>query len=64
MGPAAALSGLTDSVYCTMVSVKKQQEDVIMENKTELITTSTGMQNLAELLFLAALTLAIVLIAL
>ena len=35
-----------------------------MENKSEAITTSTGMQNLAELLFLAALTLAIVLIAL
>lgn len=35
-----------------------------MENETNLITTSTGMQNLAELLFLAALALAIILIAL
>lgn len=35
-----------------------------MENETNLITTSTGMQNLTELLFLAALALAIILIAL
>ena len=34
-----------------------------MENETNLITTSTGMQNLTELLFLAALALAIILIA-
>ena len=35
-----------------------------METESDLITTSTGMQNLAELLFLAALALAIVLIVL
>lgn len=35
-----------------------------MEQENNLITTSTGMQNLAELLFLAALALAILMIAL